>query len=94
MMGKEQRPIETKSEVSDVCAQLRFVAELCRAEELIPGGALLVTLAQNRTNRQTESDGLRSPQHKELITWSTSSWWEGLYALNICSSDLQRSDTM
>lgn len=53
-----------------------------------------MTLAQNRTNRQTESDGLRCPQHKELITWSTSSWRESLYALNICSSDLQCSDTV
>lgn len=51
-------------------------------------------IAQNPTNRQTESDGLRCPQHKELITWSTSSWQEGLYALSICSSDLQCSDTV
>lgn len=46
--GKEERPISSKKEVSDVCAQA--TAELCRAKELLlekhlSGDASSVTLA-------------------------------------------------
>lgn len=60
-MGKKQRPIAAKDEVSGVCAQLSFIAELYRAEELILERGLSSDAFTPAGRRR--GDGVRSPQH-------------------------------